>query len=68
MNYEILLSDKAIDFLKAFDSKSERICKNNLAKLSYPGRRMGDKEKLGVLGEKIYRMHISRRFTAFLHN
>lgn len=39
----------------------------NLNKLNkpYPGRGMGDKERLIVEGELIYRLHIGRTYTAF---
>jgi len=67
VSYEIFLSDKAIIFLQSLEKKSKGICKKNLDKLSqpYPGRGMGDKEKLIVSGEEMYRLHIGRTFTAF---
>lgn len=67
MVYEIVLSDEALDFLFSIDSKSRNICKKNLMKLSspYPGRGIGDKEKLVVAGEVVYRLHIGRTYTAF---
>ena len=67
MSYEVLLSDEATDFLRSLDNKSKNICKKNLTKLSqpYPGRGIGDKEKLVVAGEEVYRLHIGRTFTAF---
>ncbi len=67
MSYDIYLSDEVKDFLSTLDEKSERICRKNLKKLSnpYPGRGIGDKEKLTVQGEEMYRLHIGRTFTAF---
>lgn len=53
--------------MNSLDEKSRRICKSNLDKLSqpYPGRGSGDKEKITFRGEEVYRMHISRAWTAF---
>lgn len=49
------------------DNKSKSICKKNLQKLSlpYPGRGVGDKERLVIAGKDRYRLHIGRRYTAF---
>ncbi|MFP4045643.1 MAG: type II toxin-antitoxin system RelE family toxin [Candidatus Aenigmatarchaeota archaeon] len=66
--YEVYLSEDADDFLSSVDAKSQRICKNNLKKLKsdpYPGRGSGDKEKIIVEGEEVYRLHIGRSYTAF---
>jgi mRNA-degrading endonuclease RelE of RelBE toxin-antitoxin system len=66
--YDLLVERDAIDFVESLDEKSERICKENLKKLAdqpYPGRGKGDKEKLVVDGETVYRLHIGRTFTAF---
>lgn len=62
-----MLSDEAVDFMQSLDEKSISICKKNLQKLSqpYPGRGIGDKEKLVVTGEEVYRIHIGRTYTAF---
>lgn len=68
MSYEIQISEESHKFLKSLDEKSLRICKNNLSKLEnnpYPGYGKGDKEKIVVQGEEIYRIHIGRTFTAF---
>lgn len=67
MSYELLLSDGAFDFLQVLDAKSKGICKKNLEKLSqpYPRRGAGDKERLIVAGEEVYRLHIGRTYTAF---
>jgi mRNA-degrading endonuclease RelE of RelBE toxin-antitoxin system len=67
MVYTVLLSDDAFDFLEVLDKKSKNICKKNLEKLSqpYPGRGVGDKERLVVAGEELYRLHIGRTYTAF---
>ena len=67
LSNDILLSEKSIDFLQSLDDKSKIICKKNLQKLSqpYPGRGIGDKEQLVVVGEEVYRLHIRRTNTAF---
>ena len=67
MSYEVILSDEATDFLLSLNSKSKSICKKNLDKLTqpYPGRGSGDKEKIIVSGEVMYRLHIGRSYTAF---
>ena len=53
MPHKIVLSDAAIEFLRSMDEKSKSICKKNLEKLSspYPGKGIGDKEKIVVAGE-----------------
>jgi mRNA-degrading endonuclease RelE of RelBE toxin-antitoxin system len=70
MAYEILLGDEAREYYQALDEKSQRIVKENLQKLSgdpypRPDAGSGDREKLTVDGEEIYRLHIGRTHTAF---
>jgi mRNA-degrading endonuclease RelE of RelBE toxin-antitoxin system len=67
MPHKIVLSDVAMDFLCSLDKKSKSICKKNLEKLSfpYPGKGIGDKEKIVVAGEEMFRLHIGRTYTAF---
>ena len=68
INYKVLLSKESFLFLNNIDEKSKRICKKNFKKLEdnpYPGRGLGDKEKIIVKGEEVYRLHIGRTFTAF---
>lgn len=67
-DYQLLVHDEVRKFLTQLDDKSERICRDNIAALSdhpYPGRGKGDKEQIVVDGEDVYRLHISRSFTAF---
>lgn len=67
-NYPIEVSSQVAQFLQALDEKSRRVCKDNLKKLGegpYPGRGQGDKERLFVRGEELYRLHIGRTYTAF---
>ena len=67
MSYAIVVSEEVRAFLHAMDRKSKGICKKNIEKLSqpYPGRGVGDKEKIVIDGEEIYRLHIRRTYTAF---
>ena len=67
MPYAVVVSDDVQGFLQSLDGKSKDVCKKNLAKLAtpYPGRGIGDKERLVVDGEEIYRLHIGRTYTAF---
>lgn len=70
MSYNILLGDDARDYLTALDEKSQRIVKENLRKLQddpypRPGAGSGDREKLVIDGEELYRLHIGRTHTAF---
>lgn len=67
-SYRVEIEARVHAFLDALDAKSRRICVENLKKLNegpYPGRGTGDKERLVVRGEEIYRLHVGRRFTAF---
>lgn len=67
MSYEVVVSESARDFLTSLDAKSKSICKKNLSKLAspYPGRGLGDKERLVIAGKDRYRLHIGRTYTAF---
>lgn len=70
MNYKLYLEPEAKDFIDTLDDKSQRICKDNLRKVEdnpYPGQGIGDKEKVPVAGEEIYRLHIGRTLTAFYY-
>ncbi|WP_459193644.1 type II toxin-antitoxin system RelE family toxin [Halosimplex sp. J119] len=70
MSYEVLLAEEAREYVAALDEKSARIVKDNLRKLAddpYPRPEpgSGDKEKLVIDGEELYRLHIGRTHTAF---
>lgn len=70
MSYNVLLAEDAREYVAALDDKSTRIMKENLRKLAddpypRPGAGTGDREKLTVDGEEIYRLHIGRTHTAF---
>jgi len=69
MGYQVLLGEQPREFLDSVDAKTERIVKDHLSALGdepYPkpdaGR--GDREELPVDGRSMYRMHISRTYTA----
>ena len=70
MSYDVLLVDDARDYLEALDEKSRRIVTENLEKLATepypkPGAGSGDREKIVVDGEELFRLHIGRTHTAF---
>ena len=67
MPYRIDISNDVLYFLQTVPSKTKSIIKKNLVKLEnpFPGRGSGDKEKLIVAGEEMYRLHIGRSYTAF---
>lgn len=66
--YRVQVAPQVARFLEALDEKSHRICRENLEKLAeepHPGRGQGDKERIVVRGEEVFRLHIGRRYTAF---
>jgi len=70
MSYSVLLSDEAREYYGGLDEKSQRIVKENLEKLEEepyprPDAGSGDREKVVVDGEEMYRLHIGRTHTAF---
>ena len=70
MSYNVLLSDEAREYYASLDDKSQRIVKENLQKLEEepyprPDAGSGDREKITVDGEEMYRLHIGRTHTAF---
>jgi mRNA-degrading endonuclease RelE of RelBE toxin-antitoxin system len=70
MSYEVLLSDEAREYYGSLSEKSQRIVKENLEKLEEepyprPDAGSGDREKVVVDGEEVYRLHIGRTHTAF---
>jgi mRNA-degrading endonuclease RelE of RelBE toxin-antitoxin system len=71
VSYEVVVQRKSAEFLNELDDKSWRIVCTRLATLKddpYPGKG-GDKELIkspkGRPDEKVYRLHVSRSFTAF---
>ena len=70
MSFDILLSEEAQEYYQVLDDKSQHIVTENLRKLESepyprPGAGSGDREKLVVNGEEMYRLHIGRTHTAF---
>ena len=70
MSYDVLLGDNARDYLEALDEKSRRIVIENFEKLAAepypkPGAGSGDREKIVVDGEELFRLPIGRTHTAF---
>jgi mRNA-degrading endonuclease RelE of RelBE toxin-antitoxin system len=70
MSYNVLLADQPREYISVLDDKSTRIVKDNLRKLAddpypRPESGSGDKEKIVVDGEEMYRLHIGRTHTAF---
>lgn len=69
MSYKIFLTEEAQDYYQQLDEKSQRIVKDNLTNLEdepypKPGSGSGDREKIHVDGEEVYRLHIGRTHTA----
>lgn len=66
--YRLLIEQDVLEFVEDLDEKRERICKENLKKLAedpYPGSGRGDKERIVVDGEEVFRLHVGRTYTAF---
>ena len=69
MGFTVLLGEQPREFLADTDEKTDRIVRHNLKKLAdepypRPGTGTGDREKLLVDGREMYRLHISRTYTA----
>ena len=69
MGFTVLLGEQPREFLADTDEKTDRIVRHNLEKLAdepypRPGTGTGDREKLLVDGQEMYRLHISRTYTA----
>lgn len=66
--YTLVVEEDELGYVESLDEKSERICKDNIGKLAdtpYPGEGPGDKERVVVDGEEVFRLHIGRTYTAF---
>jgi plasmid stabilization system protein ParE len=65
MGYQVLLGEQPREFLDGAEEKTDRIVRDHLQSLAEgPGAGRGDREQLPVDGEALYRMHISRTYTA----
>jgi len=60
MAYKVTILPEVKEFVRTLDDKSRRIIRKNLVRLDnpHPGEGIGDKERLPVEGEMIYRLHI----------
>lgn len=68
MTYKVKLAKDVYQDISLLDKKTISIIKKNLRKLEYnpyPGRGIGDKEKLPIDGKERYRMHIGHTWTVF---
>jgi mRNA-degrading endonuclease RelE of RelBE toxin-antitoxin system len=68
MSYRVLVSVDVKEFPGHLDDKSRRIIGNGLKGLGqnpFPGKGLGDKERLPVNGRMRYRLHIGRTWTVF---
>ena len=69
MTYQVLVGNQPREFFADTDEKTERIVRDHLSSLAdepypRPGAGRGDREQLPIDGEELYRMHISRTYTA----
>lgn len=61
LDYKVLISNRALEFLNSLTEKSQKIVKDKLEILyedPYPGKR-GDKKILSLPDYELYRLHIS---------
>ena len=68
MSYSVILLPEVAKVISSMDTKSKRIVESNLGKLAespYPGKGIGDKELLPIMGKLWFRMHIGRKWTVF---
>jgi len=62
---EVRMSPKAVEFYKVLPDKDRRIVQEHLQRPeSYPDTR-GDTERLKIVDDTVYRLHIGRKYTAF---
>jgi len=68
MTYKVKLAEAVYQDICLLDKKTISIIKKNLRKLEhnpYPGRGIGNKEKLPIDGKERYRLHIGHTWTVF---
>jgi mRNA-degrading endonuclease RelE of RelBE toxin-antitoxin system len=68
MTYKVKLAEAVYQDIRLLDKKTISIIKKNLRKLEYnpyPGRGIGNKEKLPIDSKDRYRMHIGHTWTVF---
>ena len=68
MTCKVNIANDVYQDIRLLDKKTISIIKKNLRKLKdnpYPGRGIGNKEKLPIAGKERYRMHIGHTWTVF---
>ena len=69
MTYQLLIEEKALEFLQSLPEKSRRLVAERCLALAddpFPGSGSGDKEALRLSGfKKLYRLHVARSYTIF---
>ena len=68
MTYKVFVTHEVQEIISLIDKKTSNMLIKNLKKLEenpYPGKGIGDKEKLPVSGKMRYRMHIGRTWAVF---
>ena len=69
MTYQLLIEEKALEFLQSLPEKSRRLVAERCLALAddpFPGSGSGDKEALCLSDfKKLYRLHVARSYTIF---
>lgn len=69
MTYQLLIEEKALEFLQSMPEKSRRLVAERcraLAEDPFPGSASGDREALHLSGHrKLYRLHVARSYAVF---
>ena len=69
MTYQLLIEEKAPEFLQSLPEKSRRLVAERCLALAgdpFPGSGSGDREALRLSGfKKLYRLHVARSYTIF---
>ena len=69
MTYQLLIEEKALEFLRPLPEKSRRLVADRCLSLAddpFPGSGSGDREALHLSGyKKLYRLHLGRSYAVF---
>lgn len=69
MTYQLLIEEKALEYLRSLPEKSMRLVADRCLSLAddpFPGSGSGDREALHLPGfKKLYRLHVGRCYTVF---
>jgi mRNA interferase RelE/StbE len=69
MTYQLLIEEKALEYLQSLPEKSRRLVAERCLALAddpLPGSGSGDREALHLSGfKKLYRLHVARSYTVF---